>query len=34
MLAPPFIISEAQIDEMVNILIQAAERTAERVQRA
>jgi adenosylmethionine-8-amino-7-oxononanoate aminotransferase len=32
MLAPPFLISEAQIDEMVNILIQAADRTAEQVQ--
>jgi adenosylmethionine-8-amino-7-oxononanoate aminotransferase len=32
MLAPPFTISEAQIDDMVTILIQAADRTAEQVQ--
>ena len=31
MLAPPFTISEAQIDDMVSILLQAADRTAEQV---
>jgi len=30
-LAPPFVITEEQIDEMVVILGQAAERTAARV---
>ncbi|HZB27684.1 MAG TPA: aspartate aminotransferase family protein [Gemmatimonadales bacterium] len=32
MLAPPFTISESQIDDMVTILLQAAGRTAEQVQ--
>jgi adenosylmethionine-8-amino-7-oxononanoate aminotransferase len=32
MLAPPFTISETQIDDMVTILIQSAERTAAQVQ--
>ncbi|HEX2249348.1 MAG TPA: aspartate aminotransferase family protein [Gemmatimonadales bacterium] len=32
MLAPPFTISETQLDDMITILIQAAERTAEQIE--